>query len=109
MKQLFRFMLVFSLAACSAKFHGDSRLLGTWKSLQPGLSDIYFDSTRYFIMDLDSTKKTAYGLKYKVNRDILTTYSGGVAFSISKIIKITTDSIVLKDEKTDSIFYFIRK
>ncbi len=109
MKHIFNFMIVLSLAACTAKFHGDTRLLGTWKSLQPGLSDIYIDNTRYFIMDTDSTKKTAYGLHYKVEGDIITTYSGNATYSVSKIVKLSLDTIVLKDEKTEGIFYYIRK
>jgi len=109
MKHIFNFMIVVSLAACAAKFHGDNRLLGTWKSLQPGISDIYFDSTRYFIIDADSTKKTAYGLHYKVEGDIITTYSGNATYSVSKIVKLSADTIVLKDQKTESIFYYIKK
>ncbi|MEI8052224.1 MAG: hypothetical protein WCH52_00625 [Bacteroidota bacterium] len=109
MRQLFILILVISLAACSTKFHGDPRLLGTWRPLQPGLSDIYFDKTRYFIMDADSTKTTAYGLYYKVEGNILTTYSGNSTYSVSKIVKISADTIVLKDEKTDSDFYYIKK
>jgi hypothetical protein len=106
---MFTFIVLISLAACAAKYHGDSRLFGTWKSLQPGLSDIYIDSTRYFIMNADNTQKTAYGLNYKVEGNILTTYSSNATYSVSKIVKISADTIVLKDEKTESIFYYIRK
>lgn len=101
-------LFLLALTACSAKFHGDSRLLGSWKSINSESSDIYFDSVHYFIMDVDKSKKTAYGLTYKVQGKTLTTYADNVIYSVSTIVKLTTDTIILRNEKTDSSYYYIR-
>lgn len=59
-------------------------------------------------MDIDKSKKTAYGLKYKIQGNTLTTYADNTIYSVSTIVKLTTDTIILKNEKTDSTYYYIR-
>lgn len=109
MKFILFFLLTSVVISCSHKFHGDARLFGEWHPLTRGLPNIYFDNTHYFFMDLDTTKKTAYGLFYRVDNDIITIKSKGIIYNVNVILKISQDTLILQDEKIRDIVCYVRR
>jgi hypothetical protein len=101
--------LLLIFISCSSKFQGDRRLLGGWKSLSMDYPDIYFDSTRYYFNDLDTTKSIAYSLNYKVSQDIITTFAKNEVFATFRILRALPDTIVLENLQSQVITYYLRK
>jgi hypothetical protein len=102
------FMLII-LGSCSSKFHGKSQLLGWWNATTPGAPHVYFDSCYYFFSDLDTTKHVSYRLKYRLKNEVITSYVEDITFSKHRIIQVSLDSMMLRDEVTGSIISYQRR
>ena len=110
MVRLFLIVIVIvSIFSCSPKFHGDARLIGEWQPLTFGLPNIYFDSSHYFIIVKDSSVKTAYSLNYKVESGRIIAYAKDATFSINNILRLTSDTLILQDDRANDVIYYIRK